>query len=83
MEILHIDFYSGSKRDESPRRIFTSSGTITVDRVIETNLEEDFYSKKRKKIFVFQSQEKDFYKLAVCEDSFELKEIKKKNSIFS
>lgn len=78
MEISHIDFYSGSKKDESPRRIFTSSGTINVDRIIETNLEEDFYSKQRKRIFVFQSQEKDFYKLTICEDSFELEEIKKK-----
>lgn len=78
MEISHVDFYSGSRRDESPRKIFTSSGTITVDRVIETNLEEDFYSKNRKRIFVFQSQEKDFYKLAVCENSFKLEEIKKR-----
>ncbi len=78
MKISHIDFYSGSKSDESPRKIFTSSGTITVDRVIETNLEEDFYSKNRKRIFIFQSQKKDFYKLAICEDSFELEEIKKR-----
>jgi hypothetical protein len=76
MVVTHIDFYSGGKKDESPRRIFTSSGTIIVDRLIETNLEEDFYSKKRKRIFIFESQRK-IYKLAICNDSFELKEIKK------
>jgi hypothetical protein len=78
MKITHVDFYSGSKIDESPKKIFTSSGTITVDRILETNLEEDFYSKNRKRIFVFQSQKKDFYKLAVYEDFFELEEIKKR-----
>jgi hypothetical protein len=78
MEILSVDFYSGSKLDESPRRIFTSSGTITVDRIIETNLEEDFYSKNRKRIFIFQSQGSDFYKLTICKDSFELEEIGKR-----
>ena len=79
MEISHIDFYSGSKKDESPRRIFTSSGTINVDKIIETNLEEDFYSKKRKRIFIFKSMEKDFYKLSICKNSFELEEIKKRS----
>ena len=78
MEILHIDFYSGSKGDESPRKIYTSSGTIIVDRIIETKLEEDFHSKERKKVFVFQSQKKDFYKLYVWGKSFELEQIERK-----
>jgi hypothetical protein len=60
MEISHIDFYSGSKGDESPRKIYTSSGTITVKKIIETKLEEDFNSKERKKVFIFQSQKKKF-----------------------
>jgi hypothetical protein len=77
MKISHIDFYSGSKKDESPRRIFTSSGTINVDKIIETNLEEDFYSKKRKRIFIFKSMGKVLYKLSICEDFLELEEIKK------
>jgi len=75
MEISHIDFYSGSKGDESPRKIYTSSGTIIVDRIIETKLEEDFCSKERKKVFIFQSQKKDFYQLNIYKDTFEIKQI--------
>ncbi len=76
MEISHIDFYSGSKGDESPRKIYTFSGTIIVDRIIETKLEENLHSKKRTKIFVFQSKEKNFYQLNIKQESFELKQIK-------
>lgn len=76
MEISRVDFYSGSSCDESPKKIYTSSGTITVDRIIETKLEEDFHSKDRKKVFIFQSHQKDFYQLNVCRESFELKQIK-------
>lgn len=75
MEISHVDFYSGSKEDETPRKIYTSSGTITVDRIIETKLEEDFHSKERKKVFIFQSQEKDFYQLNIFKDTLEIKQI--------
>jgi len=78
MEISRIDFYSGSKGEESPRKIYTSSGTITVDRIIETKLEEDFHSKDRKKVFIFQSHQKDFYQLNVCREFFELKQIEMK-----
>jgi hypothetical protein len=78
MEISHIDFYSGSKGEESPRKIYTASGTITVKKIIETKLEEDFYSKQRKKVFIFQSQEKAFYKLVIWGKSFELMQIKRK-----
>ncbi len=75
MEISRIDFYSGSKGEESPRKIYTSSGTITVERIIETKLEEDFYSKERKKVIIFQSQKKDFYQLNIYRDTFEIKQI--------
>ena len=75
MEISHIDFYSGSKGDESPRKIYTSSGTIIVDRIIETKLEEDFHSKERKKVFIFQSQKKNFYQLDISKNSFEIRQI--------
>ncbi len=75
MEISHIDFYSGSKGDEYPKKIYTSSGTIIVDRIIETKLEENFHSRERKKVFIFQSQKKQFYQLKVRQASFELKQI--------
>lgn len=75
MEISRIDFYSGSKGDESPKKIYTSSGTITVEKIIETKLEEDFYSKQRKKVFIFQSQKKDFYRLEARGESFKIKQI--------
>ncbi|MBN1695847.1 hypothetical protein JW879_10700 [candidate division WOR-3 bacterium] len=77
MEISHIDFYSGSKGEESPRKIHTSSGTITVEKIIETKLEEDFYSKERKKVIVFQSRKKDFYQLNIYRDTFEIKQIER------
>jgi hypothetical protein len=75
MEISHIDFYSGSKGEESPRKIYTSSGTIIVEKIIETKLEEDFCSKERKKVIIFQSQKKDFYQLNIYRDTFEIKQI--------
>jgi hypothetical protein len=75
MEITHIDFYSGSKGEEYPRKIYTSSGTIIADRIIETKLEEDFISREKKKVFIFQSQKKDFYKLIEKQGTFELKKI--------
>jgi hypothetical protein len=75
MEISHIDFYSGSKGEESPRKIYTSSGTITVKKIIETKLEEDFCSKERKRVFIFQSQKKNFYRLEVRGESFKIKQI--------
>lgn len=78
MEILHIDFYSGGKGEQYPRKIYTSSGTISVDRIIETKLEEDFHSKERKKVFLFQSQKKNFYQLDISKDSFELQKIEVK-----
>ena len=82
MEISHIDFYSGSKGDEFPQKIYTSSETITVDRIIETKLEEDFHSKERKKVFIFQSQKKNFYQLDISKNSFELKQIETKEKYF-
>ncbi len=75
IEISHIDFYSGSKGDETPRKIYTSSGTIIVKRIIETKLEEDFYTRVKKKVFIFQSEEKKFYQLIERQASFDLKEI--------
>jgi len=75
MEPLKVDFYSGSKSDEYPKKIYTTSGTISVDKIIETKLEEDFDSKNRTKIFIFQSQEKNFYQLNIKEDFFKLKQI--------
>ena len=75
MEILKVDFYSGSKSNEYPKKIYTASGTISVDKIIETKLEEDFYSKNRTKIFIFQSQEKNFYQLNIKQESFKLKQI--------
>lgn len=75
MEILHIDFYSGSKRDEIPRRIYTSSGTIIINKIIEIRLEEDFHSREKKKVFIFKSEENKFYQLNERQTSFELKQI--------
>jgi hypothetical protein len=76
MEVLRVDFYSGSKGDETPRKIYTPSGTIIVDRIIETKLEENLHTKKRTKTFVFQCKEKNFYQLNIQQESFELKQIK-------
>jgi hypothetical protein len=81
MKIRHVDFYSGSKGDESPRKVYTASGTIIIDRIIETRLEEDFSSKKRVKVFIFQDQENKFYQLKIKQDSFELKQINEKGVI--
>jgi len=78
MKIRHVDFYSGSKGNESPRKIYTASGTIIVDRIIETKLEEDFDSKNRTRIFIFQGKNNKFYQLKVKQDSYELKQIEKK-----
>jgi hypothetical protein len=78
MEIRHVDFYSGSKGNESPRKIYTASGTIIVDRIIETKLEEDFDSKNRTRIFIFQVKNNKFYQLKVKQDSYGLKQIEKK-----
>lgn len=75
MKVLRVGFYSGSRSEEYPREIYTDSGTITVDKIIETNLEENFESKTRTKIFVFQSREKDFYQLEVRQGVFKLKRI--------
>ena len=79
MRISHVDFYSGSKGEESPKKIYTPSETITVEKIIETKLEEDFYSGERKKVFVFRSSKKDFYQLKVGHESFDLKIIKKRD----
>jgi hypothetical protein len=80
MEISRIDFYCGSKGDETPRKIYTSSETIIVERIIETKLEEDFHSKERKKVFIFQSCEKNFYQLNILDDNFEIKQIEIESS---
>jgi len=79
MKISHVDFYSGSKGEEYPKKIYTSSRTITVERIIETKLEEDFYSGERKKIFLFRSLENDFYQLKIGRKYFELKKLKVKD----
>lgn len=79
MEISRVDFYSGSKGQEYPKKIHTSSGTIIVNRIIETKLEEDFHSRERNKVFVFLSQEKDFYQLKVGRGFCELKKLKAKD----
>jgi hypothetical protein len=81
MGIRYVDFYSGSKGDEFPRKIYTVSGTIIVDRIIETRLEEDVSSKERVKVFIFQDQENRFYQLKVKQDSFELKQMNEKGVI--
>jgi hypothetical protein len=82
MEISHIDFYSGSKGEESPRKIYTSSGIITVKKIIETKLEENFCSKERKRVFIFQSQKKDFYQLNIYKNTFEIKQIEMEEKHF-
>ncbi len=79
MKISHVEFYSGSKGEEYPKKVYTSSKIITVEKIIETKLEEDFNSGKRKKVFVFQSSEKDFYQLKVGREFSELKRIKEKD----
>lgn len=75
MEVLRVDFYSGSKSEEYPRKIYTDSGTIAVDKIIETKVEEDFDSRDRTRIFVFQSREKVFYQLKVKQGVFKLKQM--------
>lgn len=70
-----MDFYSGSKSEEYPRKIYADSGTIAVDKIIETRLEENFESKKRTKIFIFQNQEKIFYQFEVGQKVFKLKKL--------
>jgi hypothetical protein len=78
MEVLHVDFYSGSKSEEYPRTIYTSSGNIAVDKIIETKIEEDFASKSRTRIFIFQSREKKFYQFEVRQGVFKLRQIEMK-----
>jgi hypothetical protein len=78
MKVSHVDFYSGSKGEEFPKKIYTPSEIIIVEAIIETKLEEDFYSKERKKVFIFRSSEKDFYQLKAGRESYELKKIKGK-----
>jgi hypothetical protein len=82
MEIRHVDFYSGSKGEEYPRKIYTDSSPIIVERIIETRLEEDFSSKERVKVFIFQDQENKFYQFKVKKHFFELKQINKEGAIY-
>lgn len=70
-----MDFYSGSRNEEYPRTIYTSSETIFIDKIIETKIEEDFDSKSRTRIFVFKSREKKFYQLELIQGVFKLKQV--------
>lgn len=76
MEVLRVEFYSGSKREENPRIVFTDLGAIRVERVIETRLEEDYQSGNRKKVFIFKSMEGGIYRLESSKIGFNISIVK-------
>ncbi|MEA1913519.1 MAG: hypothetical protein U9N06_06800 [candidate division WOR-3 bacterium] len=75
MNILRVEFYSGTKRNEIPRNIFTDSGVIRVKKIIETRLEEDYESGKRRRIFIFRSWEGSLYRLESIGEELRLIEL--------
>lgn len=74
MEVFRVEFYAGGKGEEEPRIIYTDSGIVRVDRIIETRLEENHKTGKRKRIFILKSIEGDIYCLESSEEGFSIKE---------
>jgi len=76
MKVEKIDFYSGGKRDELPKTIYTKSGKIRIYKIIETKLEEDYKTGNRKKVFIFKSIGGYIYRLEFDREGFNLRELK-------
>lgn len=75
IEVRRVQFYSGGKRDEVPKTIFTHSGVIRVHKIIETRLEEDYQSGRRKMVFIFKSIEDNKYRLESSKEGFKLSQL--------
>ena len=60
--VKRVEFYSGMKADESPRRIYTEDGEIFVKRVIEQGRTMDKTS-EMSMFFVFEDTEERVFKL--------------------
>ena len=76
MKVEKVDFYSGGKKDERPKTIYTNSGKIEIYKIIETKLEEDYRTGNRKKVFIFKSIGGYIYQLELDEIGFKLRELK-------
>jgi len=76
IEVIKVLFYSGGKRDEVPKTVFTNSRKIRVHKILETYLEEDYQSGKRKRVFIFKSIGGDIYRLESAEEGFKINQIK-------
>ncbi len=61
-QVKRIEFYSGMKADESPRRISTEEGEIFVKRVIEQGRTMD-KTGEMGMFFVFEDTEERIFKL--------------------
>jgi|GEM_PF-1278606 len=61
-QVKRVEFYSGMKADESPRRIYTEDGEIFVKRVIEQGRTMDKTS-EMSMFFVFEDTEERVFKL--------------------
>lgn len=75
MKVEKVDFYSGGKKDEWPKTIYTNSGKIKIYKIIETKLEEDYKTGNRKKVFIFKSIGGYIYKLEFDKGGFNLIEL--------
>jgi len=60
--VKRVEFYSGMKANESPRRIFTEEGEIFVKRVIEQGRTMD-KTGEMGMYFVFEDNEEKILKL--------------------
>jgi len=76
IEVIKVLFYSGGKRDEVPKTVFTNSRKIRVHKVLETYLEEDYKSGMRKRVFIFKSIGGDIYRLESTGEGFKINQIK-------
>jgi hypothetical protein len=76
MKVEKVDFYSGGKKDELPKTIYTNSGKIKIYKIIETKLEEDYKTGNRKKVFIFKSIGGYIYQLEFDNEGFKIRELK-------
>ncbi len=76
MKVEKVDFYSGGKKDELPKTIYTNSGKIKIYKIIETKLEEDYKTRNRKKVFIFKSIGGYIYQLEFDNEGFKIRELK-------
>jgi len=76
IEVIKVLFYSGGKRDEVPKTVFTNSRKIRVHKILKTYLEEDYQSGMRKRVFIFKSIGGDIYRLESAEEGFKINQIK-------